>query len=107
LLAFLLDGSIADVLVALAGDVLEELLDEIDVSEDHATAAVTLETDRVESITRKVGVLAGLVPSQKSCRFRAQVVAHKCHMKNLPFLDFLGEKLHVFLPQIADDLCDC
>jgi hypothetical protein len=94
-------------LVALAGNVLEQLLDKIDVSENHTTAAVALETDGVEGITRKVGVLAGLVLSQKSGRFHAQLVAHKCHMGNLPFLDFLGEELHVLLPQIADDLCDC
>jgi hypothetical protein len=33
------------------GDVLEEFLDQVDVSEDHAAAAVALETDGVECVT--------------------------------------------------------
>jgi hypothetical protein len=47
-----------------AVDVLEQFLDEIDVSEDHAAAAVALKADGVESVTGKAGVLAGLVVGQ-------------------------------------------
>lgn len=40
-------------LVAIGGgNVLEELFDEIDVSKNHAAAAVALETDLVEGLTR-------------------------------------------------------
>ena len=34
-----------------AGNVLEELLDQVDVGEDHAAAAVACETELVEGIT--------------------------------------------------------
>lgn len=36
-----------------AGNVLEELLDEVDMGEDHATAAIAGQADGVESITRR------------------------------------------------------
>ena len=40
--------------VALAaGYVLKKLLDEVDVGEDHAAAAVALEADGVEGVTKK------------------------------------------------------
>jgi hypothetical protein len=45
----------------VAGNVLEEFLDEVDVGENHAAAAVALEADGVEGITGKVGVLAVLM----------------------------------------------
>tara|TARA_R110002003_G_scaffold44_13_gene3345 strand:- start:3741 stop:3929 length:189 start_codon:yes stop_codon:yes gene_type:complete len=41
-----------------AGNVLEELLDQIDVGQDHAAAAVALETDGVEGVAGRVGWLA-------------------------------------------------
>jgi hypothetical protein len=44
-----------------AGNVLEEFLDKVDMREDHATAAVALETDGVEGVTGRVGVLAVLI----------------------------------------------
>jgi hypothetical protein len=34
-----------------AGNVLEELLDQVDVGEDHAAAAVACETELVEGVT--------------------------------------------------------
>jgi hypothetical protein len=37
-----------------AGNVLEELLDQVDVGQDHAAAAVALETDGVEGVTGRV-----------------------------------------------------
>jgi hypothetical protein len=41
-----------------AGNVLEEFLDEIDVGENHAAAAVALEADGVECVTgRDVGLV--------------------------------------------------
>jgi hypothetical protein len=42
----------------VVGNVLEEFLDEVDVREDHAAAAVTLKTDGVEGVTGRVSVLA-------------------------------------------------
>jgi hypothetical protein len=41
-----------------AGNVLEEFLDEIDVGENHAAAAVALEADGVEGVTaRDIGLV--------------------------------------------------
>jgi len=40
-----------------ARDVLEELLDKVDVSENHTAAAVPLQADGVEGVTRESGVL--------------------------------------------------
>jgi hypothetical protein len=45
----------------VTGNVLEELLDEVDVGEDHAATAVALETYGIECVTKRVGVLAVLV----------------------------------------------
>jgi hypothetical protein len=44
-----------------AGNVLKEFLDEIDMREDHAAAAIALETDGVKGITGRVGVLVVLM----------------------------------------------
>lgn len=37
----------------LAGNVLEELLDEVDMGENHAAAAIAVEADGIESVPRR------------------------------------------------------
>jgi hypothetical protein len=46
-------------LFSFAGVVLEEFFDQVDVREDHAAAAVALETDGVESIAGRNGLVGG------------------------------------------------
>jgi hypothetical protein len=50
-LALGLERSLLQVGFLFTGDVLEEFLDQVDVGEDHAAAAVALETDVVEGVT--------------------------------------------------------
>lgn len=57
-----------------AGYVLEQLLNQIDVGEDHAAAAVALETDTVERFAREPGRLAEGLERQRNMRMCSMTV---------------------------------
>lgn len=81
------------------------------MGEDHAAAAVALQTDLVEGVAAWVRcVSAG---ARCACRggyggFGCAGAAFRMGIgENSPFFHVLGEETHVFLPEIADDLRDC
>jgi hypothetical protein len=92
------------------------------VGEDHAAAAVALETDGVESVTGRKGIS---ISTRERYEFGAGVGFEAWSVRiwcsgllgarrnrddvceySLPLFHFLGEELHVFLPEVTNDLCD-
>jgi len=78
------------------GDVLEELLDQVHVREDHAAAAVALETAGVEGFA-----VMGIWLSEVKWKDGGSEVGV---VGVLPFFDVGAERVHVLLPEVADDL---
>lgn len=75
-------------------NVLEKLLDEVDVGHDHATAAVALEAELIQSITNhRLSVVV----------VRKLKVVRRCR---IPVGDLLAiDQLQVSLPEITHHLC--
>lgn len=75
-------------------NLLEKLLDEVDVGHDHATAAVALEAELIQSITNhRLSVIVDCISK----------VVRRCR---IPVGDLLAiDQLQVSLPEIAHHLC--
>jgi hypothetical protein len=91
-----------------AGDVLEELLDQVDVGEDHTTAAVALQTDGVEGVAgERGGLVEGLGDHDGPGGVDVGFERGRRMEEGLHFFGTVAEEAHVFLPQVAGDLRLC
>lgn len=106
-------------LLALGGVVLEEFLDEVDVSEDHTAAAVAAEVQGVDGIARRSVSFGSYVEARVDVQGGRRVgSAHTetvqrgglnsiTRQQNSPVRHALVDHLEVTLPEVADDLQMC
>jgi hypothetical protein len=82
---------VARLALLVAGNVLEQLLDQVDMGEDHATAAVALELEVVDGVAVVRRWLAGVVLAKRN------VNALRIALAAVDIREIL-------LPEVTDDL---